>query len=65
MTVNEKLNYQILAFTEDDIPEAMELKNGLGWNQTVADWKRPWWRISFPLPGSRCCIDRRKGSFCE
>ncbi len=40
MTANEKLNYQILAFTEYDIPEAMELKNALGWNQTVADWKR-------------------------
>jgi len=40
MTANEKLNYQILPFTEDDIPEAMELKNALGWNQTVAEWKR-------------------------
>ncbi len=40
MTANEMLNYQILPFTENDISEAMDLKNALGWNQTVADWKR-------------------------
>lgn len=40
MTTNKKLNYQILPFTEDDIPEAIDLKNALGWNQTAADWKR-------------------------
>lgn len=37
---DDKLKYQILPFTEYDIPEAMELKNALGWNQTVLDWKR-------------------------
>ncbi len=34
------MNYQIFPFREDDIPEAMDLKNILGWNQTVTDWKR-------------------------
>ncbi len=36
----QQVNYKILPFTDYDIPEAMELKNALGWNQTVADWKR-------------------------
>ncbi len=40
MISDDRLNYKILPFTEDDIPEAMDLKNALGWNQTVADWKR-------------------------
>lgn len=62
MTANEKLKHQILAFTEDDIPEAMELKNGLGWNQTVADWKR---FICLAGEGSfKVAIDRHLAATC-
>ena len=62
MTTNEKLNYQILSFIEDDIPEAMNLKNALGWNQTVADWKR-----FLYLAGESCfkvVIDRHLAATC-
>jgi len=60
--MNEKLNYQILPFTEGDIPEAMDLKNALGWNQTIADWKRFLW-----LAGESCfkvAIDRHLAATC-
>ncbi len=34
------MDIEIRALTETDIPQAMELKNFLGWNQTPEDWRR-------------------------
>jgi len=34
------VDIEIRALTETDIPQAMELKNFLGWNQTPEDWRR-------------------------
>ncbi|UCF99000.1 MAG: GNAT family N-acetyltransferase [Spirochaetaceae bacterium] len=34
------MNIEIQPFTETDIPQAMELKDSLGWNQTPEDWQR-------------------------
>ena len=31
---------EIRSLTTEDIPQAMELKNALGWNQTPEDWRR-------------------------
>lgn len=34
------MEIEIQSLTERDIPQAMELKNSLGWNQTPVDWQR-------------------------
>jgi predicted N-acetyltransferase YhbS len=34
------VDIEIRTLTETDIPQAMELKNSLGWNQTPEDWQR-------------------------
>jgi predicted N-acetyltransferase YhbS len=34
------MDIEIGLLTEEDIPQAMELKNALGWNQTPEDWRR-------------------------
>jgi predicted N-acetyltransferase YhbS len=34
------VDIEIRPLTETDIPQAMELKNALGWNQTPEDWRR-------------------------
>jgi GNAT superfamily N-acetyltransferase len=34
------VDIEIRPLTETDIPQAMELKNVLGWNQTPVDWQR-------------------------
>jgi ribosomal protein S18 acetylase RimI-like enzyme len=40
MLTKIEMNIQIQRLSEADIPQAMELKNALGWNQTPADWQR-------------------------
>lgn len=34
------MNFRLRAMTFEDIPEAMRLKDAVGWNQTTADWAR-------------------------
>jgi predicted N-acetyltransferase YhbS len=34
------VDIEIRLLTETDIPQAMKLKNTLGWNQTPEDWRR-------------------------
>jgi len=34
------MEIEICGLSEADIPQAMELKNALGWNQTPEDWRR-------------------------
>jgi GNAT superfamily N-acetyltransferase len=34
------MEIEICSLSEADIPQAMELKNALGWNQTPEDWRR-------------------------
>ena len=34
------MDIEVRPLTETDIPQAMELKNALGWNQTPEDWRR-------------------------
>jgi GNAT superfamily N-acetyltransferase len=34
------MDIEIQSLSEADIPQAMELKNALGWNQTPEDWRR-------------------------
>jgi len=35
-----QVDIEIRPLTETDVPQAMELKNSLGWNQIPADWRR-------------------------
>ena len=34
------MNFKLRAMTSEDIPQAMQLKDAAGWNQTTADWAR-------------------------